>query len=48
MAQAKNDYAIQQGQKLLKEGNKLAKGGFFSKANPDEAEKKYEAARKKV
>ena len=46
MAQA--NAAIEEGKKLMKEGHKLAKGGIFSKANPDDAEKKYEKARKKV
>jgi len=31
----------------MKQGNKLAKGGLFSKSNPEDAEKEYEKARKK-
>ena len=46
MARANN--AIEEGKKFMKQGNKLAKGGIFSKSNPDEAEKMYENARKKV
>eukprot|EP01083_Nonionella_stella_P003332 9512_1 len=38
---------MEEGKKLLKQGHKLAKGGLFSKANPDEAEKAFEKARKK-
>eukprot|EP01083_Nonionella_stella_P295551 1004464_1 len=45
MAQA--NYNIEEGKKFMKQGNKLAKGGIFSKSNPDDAEKLYEKARKK-
>ena len=40
--------SIEEGKKFMKQGNKLAKGGIFSKANPDDAEKEYEKARRKV
>lgn len=40
--------SIEDGKKFMKQGHKLAKGGIFSKANPDDAEKMYEKARKKV
>ena len=40
--------SIDEGKKYLKAGHKLAKGGLFSKSNPDDAEKQYEKARKKV
>jgi len=39
---------IKEAAALLKQGQKLAKGGMFSKKNPDDAEKMFEEARKKL
>mmetsp|Transcript_13020 Transcript_13020/g.20692 ORF Transcript_13020/g.20692 Transcript_13020/m.20692 type:complete len:350 (-) Transcript_13020:6-1055(-) len=44
---AQKSAAIEEGKKFMKQGHKLAKGGMFSKSNPDDAEKEYEKARKK-
>jgi len=38
---------MDEGRKCLKQGHKMAKGGLFSKSDPDNAEKQYEKARKK-
>jgi len=38
---------IQQGKQLLKEGDSLLKGGFFTKSKPEDAVRKYEEAMQK-
>ena len=45
---AQSNQAIQDGKKMMKQGYKLLKGGLFTKANPDDAEKLFEKAKKKV
>ena len=48
MAQAAKQFNFKNVDKLQKDGRKLLKGGMFSKKNPDDAEKKFEEARKEL